>query len=179
MTAWLDWLGAASEAGVLDRAEFLDAARRYAGRLVAANDADRDAAEAAAQLIHIVWSADPGLSTTLAESLCESGVIEECDAAEAVLLGAARDPRVPVELAALAAAELLIPLRKQPPQELRRTIEQRPDPQAPRAVATIDDAIAVWSVPEDPDSPNSDSSGGAGPATASTAPGDAQRPRLR
>ncbi len=176
LAAWLVWLSAAAAADVLEREEFLETARSYAGRLAAANDADRDAAEAAAQLIYMVWSVDPALSTTLAESLCETGTIEECDAVEAVLLGAARDPRVPVELAAAAAAELLIPLRRQPPHELRRAIEQRPDPQSPRAVATVDDAIAKWSVPEDPDSPNSDLSDSATPAAPSTAPGDVPAP---
>lgn len=164
LTDWLDWLSAAANAGVLEREEFLDTARSYARRLAAASDAGGDTADAAAKLIRIVWPVDRALSTTLAESLCETGIIEECDAVEAVLLGAARDPRVPVELAAVAAAEVLIPLRRHPPHELRRAIEQRPDPQAPRAVAIIDDALAVWSVPEDPDSPTSDS--------ASSAPDD-------
>ncbi|MFI7650347.1 hypothetical protein ACIBTZ_30335 [Micromonospora sp. NPDC049460] len=168
LTAWLDWLSAAAADNVLKLEEFLEAARCYAGRLVAANDAGEDAAEAAAQLIKMVWSADPALSTTLAESLCETGIIEENDAIEAVLLGSARDSRVPVELAAVAAAELLIPLRRQPSNEVRRAIEQRLDPQTPRAVATIDDAIAVWSVPEDPDSPNSDGSHSPSPTVAST-----------
>lgn len=168
LTAWLDWLSAAADADVLERGEFLDAACGYAGRLAAANDADQDAAEAAAQLIHIVWPVDPALSTKLAEALCERGIIEESDAVEAVLLAAARDPRVPVELAAVAAAELLIPLRRQPPHELRQAVEQRPDPRAPRAVATITDAIKVWSVPDDPYSSISDN---ADPAAA-TAPDD-------
>ncbi|WP_189198447.1 ATP-binding protein [Micromonospora fulviviridis] len=174
LTAWLDWLRAAAADGVLEREEFLEAARCYAGRLVAANDADadKDAAEAAGQLIQMVWPVESALSTALAESLCETGIIEEDEAIEAVLLGGARDPRVPVELAAVAAAELLIPLRRQPSHELRRTIEQRLDPQTPHAVAIIDDAIAVWSVPDDPDSPSSDGSDSASPTAASTEPDD-------
>lgn len=176
LTDWLDWLQAAVEADVLEREEFLEAARSYAGRLAAANGAAQDAREAAAQLVQMVWPVDPALSTTLAEAMCETGIIEECDTVEAVLLGAARDPGVPVELAAAAAAELLIPLRPQPPHELRLAIKQRPDPRAPRAVAIIDDAIAVWSVKDDLDSPNSDHNDSAGPADASTPPGDVPAP---
>jgi hypothetical protein len=171
LTAWVEWLSVAVDAHVLEREEFLDTARNYAGRLAAANDAEQDVAQAAAQLIQIVWPVDPALSTTLAESMCDTGIIEECDAVEAVLLGAARDPRVPVELAAVAAAELLMPLRRQPPHELRRAIEQRADPRAPQAVATVDHAIAVWSVPEDPYSSSSDRLDSASPAAA-TAPVD-------
>ncbi|WP_089245801.1 ATP-binding protein [Asanoa hainanensis] len=172
LTAWLDWLSVAAADSVLTREEFLAAARCYAGRLAAANDADQDVAEAAAQLIQLVWPVDAPLSTTLAESLCETGIIEEDDAVEAVLLGSASDPQVSVELVAVAAAELLIPLRRQPSHELRRRIEQRLDPRTPQAVATIDDAIAVWSVPEDADSLHFEGSDSASPVAASTEPGD-------
>ncbi|GGJ88273.1 hypothetical protein GCM10010123_17330 [Pilimelia anulata] len=175
LTAWLDWLSAAAD-NMLEREEFLEAARRYAGRLVAANDADGDIAEAAALLVQMVWPADPALSTALAEALCESGILDEDDAVEAVLLGGTRDPQVPVELAAIAAAELLIPLRKQPSHDVRRAIEQRLDPQTPQAVATIDGAIAVWSVPEDADSRTSANS--AGPPAASTERGESPVPAV-
>lgn len=157
LVAWLDWMGTAADAGVLTREEFLSTAQRYAGRLTMAHDTEGDAADAAERLIQMMWPADPALSTALAESLCDMGVIEEGDVIEAVLLGAAQDPAVPAELTAVVAAELHMPLRKQPPHELRLVIEQRPGPQASQAVAIIDDAVAVWSVPEDDDTPSSDS----------------------
>lgn len=154
LAGWLGWLEDAAAADELEREELVDTARSYAGRLASAHDVGADGSDAAAKLIQIIWPIDPALSTKLAESLCEIGVIEEGDVVEAVLEGAARDPQVPVELAAVAGAELLIPLRRQPPEQLRRTIAQRMSPQA---IAVLDNAIAVWSVPNDPsDSPNSD-----------------------
>ncbi|MEU9823477.1 hypothetical protein ACIGG9_29815 [Pseudonocardia alni] len=150
-TAWLEWLSVAFDAGRMGSADFLRVARGYARRLSAANDADHDAAEAAALLIALVWPVDPTLSTKLSESLCENGVIEEVGAIEAVLLAASRDLRVPADLAATAAAELLIPLRKEPARELRRVIEQRPEQSA--ALEIIDRATATWSLQGDSDEP--------------------------
>ncbi len=152
LTTWLAWLRAAADANVLTPEQIVVAARTYAGRLVAASDADHDAAEAAAELIQIVWPFDAALSTTLAESLCDAGIIEESDAVEAVLLGAAHDTHIPVDLTAVVAAELLIPLRKQPPIELSQALAQHTDPTTHQALATIADAVAVWAAPENFDS---------------------------
>lgn len=157
MRDWLDWLNAALQAGTIERGEFLSAARRYAKRLVAAKDADHDAAEAAALLIRMVWAVDPGFSTLLAEALCDHGIVAESDAVEAVLLGAAQDSRISDELTAITAAQLLIPLRRQPPDELRALIEQQRGASGSRALEVIDAAIDLWAAPEDTDASAADS----------------------
>lgn len=146
---WLGWLSAAVDTNVVGHEQFLEAARTYASRLVSAKGADGEAAEAASDLVQMVWPVDPFLSTLIAETLCDRGILKENDAVEAVLLGAARDRQVPVALAAIAVAELLIPLRRQPPDELRDLISQRDDPAASGAVEVIDHAIALWSAPDD------------------------------
>lgn len=86
LAAWLEWLKVAMDGGALAEREVVSIARTFARRLTAVHDPRWDVAEAAGRLVELVWPVDATVSAFLAESLCDSGVIEEADAIEAVIL---------------------------------------------------------------------------------------------
>jgi hypothetical protein len=151
LISWLDWLRAAADGSVLSDDEFLAAARSYASRLVvAAGEASTQAHEAAERLLEFVWPTDPALTCALAESLCDTGVVDEVDAIRAVLVGAARDPRMSVKVVAGTAAELLLPILQHVPTRLAGAIEERGDSaETQEALNRLAAASAVWSVPDE------------------------------
>jgi hypothetical protein len=148
LTEWLEWLDIAANAGTVDCDELVSTCLTYVGRLLAADDADSDAAEAAGRLIGLVWTADPEVSTNVAETLCEAGVIDEVDAIEAVLVAAARQLDISIPLVAEAATELLVPLLKNPSRTLGGEIGLRPGPETSDALAMLAQAERTWSLQE-------------------------------
>lgn len=149
LSAWLDWLDAAANHATVSREELISTARIYAARLASVDDADGDTEEAAARLISLIGAVDPGVSTDIAGMLCEEGVLDEVDAIEAVLVGAAREPNIPISLVAVASVELLIPLLKEPSRAVAGEIGLRRGPGTPEALATIARAERTWSA-QDP-----------------------------
>lgn len=175
LSAWLGWLGAAADGAVLPPDQVVEAARDYASRLVSAHDAEQDVAEAVDGLVRLVWPRDPALAAALAEWLCDAGAADEDQAVEAVLTAAAEDPSVPAALAAAAAAELLVPLRRDRPDAFRDVLAGRGEADVPSALLALDGAVELWSVRED--RPGGSTAGEAAPPQAAAAGGpDADEP---
>lgn len=146
---WLDWLAAAATAGNLTKDELTAAIRCYALRIVGASQAGPvNATVAAERLIQLAFPVDPALACALAESFCEQGTVDEAAAVQAVTLAAARDTAVPVVLAAVVAASLLLPITRVASAEVAAVIRARSGSE--EAVALLDRAAEVWTVRDDP-----------------------------
>ncbi len=172
LAGWLDWLEGVVGA-VQERAAVLAVARRYASRLAAVSETQSGAGDAAQRLVRLIWRVDPLYATDLAEWLCDASVLEEADAIRGVVLAAADDARVSPDIVGAVAAEMLLPLLRQPPRDLTEAVERRiGGSDRSHALARLAAAEAVWSVPEesieDSSSPSQDA-----PLPTEAAEGDA------
>lgn len=150
LVGWLDWLEGVV-GGAQEGTAALAAARRYASRLAAVSETQHGAAEAAERLVRLVWRLDVLYATDLAEWLCDASALEESDAIRGVVLAAADDARVPLGVVGAVAAEMLLPLLRQPPRELTEAVERRTaGSERSQALARLAAAEAVWSVPDEP-----------------------------
>ncbi|WP_280227553.1 ATP-binding protein [Nocardia farcinica] len=147
LVTWLSWLTEAADLAVIDQTTFLKDACTYAARLLAATgEADRQASEAAGNLIIAVFQRDAGLATNMAETLCDSGVIAEPDTITALLQGAAQRADVDPELVASLLTELLMPLNPDTPRDLEKALLDRCTNEA-ALTERFAHARSLWSVP--------------------------------
>ncbi len=126
LVTWLSWLTATADVAGIDQTAFLEDACIYASRLVAATgEGGHQVSEAAGDLIAAVFQRDAGLATSMAETLCDRGVIKEQDMIAALLHGAARRTDVAPELVGSLLTELLMPLMPDTPFNLEETLLHR------------------------------------------------------
>ncbi|WP_020385222.1 ATP-binding protein [Kribbella catacumbae] len=126
LVTWLSWLTATADIAGIDQSAFLEDACIYASRLVAATgEGGHQVSEAAGDLIAAVFQRDAGLATSMAETLCDRGVIKEQDMITALLQGAARRTDVAPELVGSLLTELLMPLTPDTPDDLEETLLDR------------------------------------------------------
>ncbi len=150
LEGWLYWLEA-FVSRVQEGTDALAPLRRYASRLAGASESQHDASDAAERLVRLVWRVNALYATDLAEWLCDAGVLAEVEAIRGVVLAAADDGRVPLVMVSTIAAEILLPLLRQPPRELTEAVERRAtDSEQRQALAKLAAAEAVWSVPDEP-----------------------------
>ncbi|QKT13746.1 ATP-binding protein [Rhodococcus sp. W8901] len=146
LVTWLSWLTEAADLAVIDRATFLTDACAYAARLLAATgEADWQASEAASDLIIAVFQRDAGLAISMAEALCDRGVITEPDTITALLTAAAQCPDVEPELVASLLTELLMPLSLETPHEIEKALLDRCT-NAGALTEQFANARSLWSV---------------------------------
>ena len=150
LSDWLDWLAAAASAGSITPGELIEIIRSYSSRIVSVSrEASSDAAAAAERLVQLAFPAEPVFGCAIAEFLCETGVMNEATAVQAVTLAAARDPAVPVMLAATIAASMLLPIARAPSADVTASVHARND--SIDAAALLERAAAVWTLRDNPE----------------------------
>lgn len=165
LVSWLSWLTATADVAGIDRATFLEDAGIYAARLVAVTgEAGSQVSEAAEALLAAVFQCDAGLATSMAEALCDRGVIKEADMITAVLHGAARCADVDPELVGSLLTELLMPLMPDTPHDLEDTLVGR-STNATAMTERFAHARSLWSVPAPRTADGDDASPAVAPST--------------
>lgn len=148
LSSWVGWMRAAADGGVLTGEQLINAALKYASRLRSVSDPGRDAAEAARQLVQLLWPIAPSISASTAESLCEAEILGEDDAICSVLLGASRDQGVPEGLVARAIADMHMPLQLASSEVFRTALLERGAALSAGVTSMLERADQLWAVPD-------------------------------